>query len=126
LGALQIQSAEEGSLSVGAADPTGIEMDRVASALRAIDQVAADRLAPPAALEAIRAISHAPPAPTWLFTLAAAAGAAALSVIFGSSIQSRWLSSPPAPRSVQFSDGPYRGTAQTPSFSRSPQRCSLA
>src|SRR6266478_106877 len=82
-GALQIQSAEEGSLSVGAADPPGIEMDRVASALRAIDQVAADRLAPPAALEAIRAISHAPPAPTWLFTLAAAAGAAALSVIFG-------------------------------------------
>ena len=82
-GALQIQSAEEGSLSVGAADPTGIEMDRVTSALRAIDQVAADRLAPPAALEAIRAISHAPPAPTWLFTLAAAAGAAALSVIFG-------------------------------------------
>src|SRR6267378_3124789 len=65
-GALQIQSAEEGSLSVGAADPTGIEMDRVASALKAI-----------------RAISHAPPAPTWLFTLAAAAGAAALSVIFG-------------------------------------------
>jgi uncharacterized membrane protein YjjP (DUF1212 family) len=82
-GALQIQSAEEGSLSVGAADPTGVEMDRVASALRAIDQVAADRLAPPAALEAIRAISHAPPAPTWLFTLAAAVGAAALSVIFG-------------------------------------------
>src|SRR6267378_1002887 len=63
-GALQIQSAEEGSLSVGAADPTGIEMDRVTSALRAIDQVAADRL--------------------------------------------------------------YRSTAQTPSFSRSPQRCSLA
>jgi uncharacterized membrane protein YjjP (DUF1212 family) len=82
-GALEIQSAEEGSLSVGAADPTGIEMDRVASALRAIDQVTAGRLAPPAAMEAIRAISHAPPAPTWLFTLAAAAGAAALSVIFG-------------------------------------------
>src|SRR5467141_1830774 len=82
-GELQIRSAEEGSLSVGAADPTGIDMDRVASALRAIDQIAADRLAPPAALEAIRAISHAPPAPTWLFTLAAAAGAAALAVIFG-------------------------------------------
>src|ERR1700720_656462 len=82
-GELQIQSAEEGSLSVGAADPTGIDMDRVASALRAIDQVTAGRLAPSAALEAIRAISHAPAAPTWLFTLAAAAGAAALSVIFG-------------------------------------------
>jgi uncharacterized membrane protein YjjB (DUF3815 family) len=34
-------------------------------------------------VETIGAISHAPPAPTWLFTLAAAAGAAALSVIFG-------------------------------------------
>jgi len=82
-GELQIRSAEEGSLSVGAADPTGIDMDRVASALRAIDQVTAGRLAPSAAMEAIRAISHGPAAPTWLFTLAAAAGAAALSVIFG-------------------------------------------
>src|SRR5262249_5479431 len=35
------------------------------------------------AMETIRAISYAPPAPTWLFTLAAASGAAALSVLFG-------------------------------------------
>ena len=70
-------------VSVATADPTGVDMDRVASAVRAIDQVAAGRLAPAAAMEAIREISHAPPAPTWLFTLAAAAGAAALSVLFG-------------------------------------------
>src|SRR6266849_3555533 len=84
-GELQLDAGDGGArlVSVEAADPTGVDMDRVASAVRAIDQVAAGRLAPPAALEAIRAISRAPPAPTWLFTLAAAAGAAALSVIFG-------------------------------------------
>src|SRR5216683_2699696 len=70
-------------VSVATADPTGVDMDRVVSAVRAIDQVAAGQLAPGAAMEAIRQISHAPPAPTWLFTLAAAAGAAALSVLFG-------------------------------------------
>ena len=41
------------------------------------------RLAPDAAMKAISIISRAPLAPTWLFALAAAAGAVALSVIFG-------------------------------------------
>src|SRR5262245_4120643 len=75
-GELQIR-ADDGCatlVSIEAADPTGVDMDRVASAMEAIDEVAAGRLAPPAALEASRVISHAPPAPTWLFTLAAAAG----------------------------------------------------
>jgi uncharacterized membrane protein YjjB (DUF3815 family) len=58
-------------------------MDRVASAMRAVDELGAGRLAPAGAMKAISAISGVPPAPTWLFTLAAAAGAAALSVIFG-------------------------------------------
>jgi uncharacterized membrane protein YjjP (DUF1212 family) len=80
---LQAEDASAGMLSIGAADPVGVDMDRVASAMRAIDEVGDGRLAPPAAMEAISAISHAPPAPTWLFTLAAAAGAAALSVLFG-------------------------------------------
>jgi uncharacterized membrane protein YjjP (DUF1212 family) len=66
-----------------AADPTGVDMDRVASTMRAIEDIEAGRLAPDAALKAIGAISRAPPAPLWLFTLAAAAGAVALSVIFG-------------------------------------------
>ena len=70
-------------ISTVAADPTGVHMDRVASAMQAIEDLDAGRLAPGAAMKAINAISQAPPAPTWLFTLAAAAGAVALAVIFG-------------------------------------------
>jgi uncharacterized membrane protein YjjP (DUF1212 family) len=84
-GELQLQ-AEDGDtklISAVAADPTGVDMDRVASAMRATDDLRASRLAPVAAMKAISAIADAPPAPTWLFTLAAAAGAAALAVIFG-------------------------------------------
>jgi uncharacterized membrane protein YjjB (DUF3815 family) len=58
-------------------------MDRVASTMRTIEEVASARLAPEAAAKAIGAISHTAPAPTWLFALAAAACAAALAVIFG-------------------------------------------
>src|SRR6266403_1329655 len=73
-GELHLADGDEvgGLVSVATADPTAVDMDRVASAVRAIDQVAAGRLAPDAAMEAIREISQAPPAPTWLFTLAAA------------------------------------------------------
>jgi uncharacterized membrane protein YjjP (DUF1212 family) len=66
-----------------AADPTGVDMDRVVSAMRLIEDVEAGRVVPGAAMEMIGAISRAPPAPAWLFTLAAAAGAVALAVIFG-------------------------------------------
>jgi uncharacterized membrane protein YjjP (DUF1212 family) len=84
-GELQLQAQDNDArltLAV-AADPTGVAMGRVASARQAIDDIAAGRLAPAAAKESIRAIAQAPPAPTWLFTLAAAAGSAALAVIFG-------------------------------------------
>jgi uncharacterized membrane protein YjjB (DUF3815 family) len=80
---LQAEDGSAGMLSISEADPIGVDMDRVASAMRTIDEVGSGRVAPPAAMEAIGAISHAPPAPTWLFVLAAAAGAAALSVLFG-------------------------------------------
>ena len=66
-----------------AADPAGVDMDRVASAMRTIEDVEGGRIAPELASKVISAISRAPPAPTWLFALAAAAGATALSVIFG-------------------------------------------
>jgi uncharacterized membrane protein YjjP (DUF1212 family) len=66
-----------------AADPTGVDMDRVASTMRAIEDVGTGRLAPHAAVAAIAAIAQAPPAPTWLFIFAAGAGAVALAVIFG-------------------------------------------
>jgi uncharacterized membrane protein YjjP (DUF1212 family) len=63
--------------------PTGINMNRVASAMSAIENCAADRPPISAALENIKTIAHIPPAPTWLFTIAAAAGAAAMAAIFG-------------------------------------------
>src|SRR5256885_11920600 len=69
-------SSERGS-------PTGMNMDRVAAAMSAIENCAVGRPPIGAALENIKAIAHAPPAPTWLFTLAAAAGAAAMAAIFG-------------------------------------------
>jgi uncharacterized membrane protein YjjP (DUF1212 family) len=70
-------------LSQATADPAGVDMDRVASTMRAIANVESGRMAPDAAMKAIGAISRTPPAPAWLFALAAAAGAVALSVIFG-------------------------------------------
>ena len=80
---LQVEDGDARLISTVAADPTGVDMDRVSSATRAIEELRAGRLAPAAANETIRAISQAPPAPTWLFTLAAAAGAVALAVLFG-------------------------------------------
>jgi len=78
--------ARDGSgqlISLAAVSPAGVDMERVAAARRAIDETVAGRLEPSAAFEATTAIARTPPDPTWLFTLAAAAGAAALSVLFG-------------------------------------------
>lgn len=80
---LQAQEGECGIISAAAVDPTGVEMGRVALMGRFIEDFSAGRLAPAAARKVIDAISQAPVAPTWLFTFAAAAGAAALAVIFG-------------------------------------------
>src|SRR6266849_6786831 len=84
-GELQLQAEDKDTrlISAVAADPAGVDMDRVASTMRAIDEIGAGRLAPAQVAKAIGAISEAPPAPTWLFTLAAAAGAVALAVLFG-------------------------------------------
>ena len=68
---------------VKTADPTGVDMDRVVSAMRAAADLHGGVVSPSAFQAAIGAISQAPPAPTWLFALAAAAGAAALAVLFG-------------------------------------------
>jgi uncharacterized membrane protein YjjP (DUF1212 family) len=83
-GALQLQSDSKATpFCQVPADPAGVDMDRVASTMRTIEAVESGRLSPDAAIKAIGVISQAPPAPTWLFALAAAAGAVALSVIFG-------------------------------------------
>lgn len=84
-GELRLQTQDDNAklISESPANPTNVNMNRVVSAMRAIDDLAAGRLAPTAAVSTIRAISQAPPSPTWIFALAAAAGAAALAVIFG-------------------------------------------
>src|SRR6266851_1646024 len=84
-GELQLQAEDTDArlISAVAADPAGVDMDRVASTMRAIEEIGAGRLSPAAAKETITKISKTPPAPTWQFTLAAAAGAVALAVIFG-------------------------------------------
>ena len=82
---LHLEATTEGTrlVSLVAASPTNVHMERVAGTMRAIDGVIANRVAPSDALQSARAISHEPPAATWLFALAAAAGAAALAVLFG-------------------------------------------
>src|SRR5262249_45422271 len=80
---LQTEDADSELTSQIGADPTGVDMDRVALTIRAVEDVESGRLSADAASKTIAAIAKAPPAPTWLFALAAAAGAVALSVIFG-------------------------------------------
>jgi uncharacterized membrane protein YjjP (DUF1212 family) len=84
-GELQLAAREEEHeliLSVEVT-PTGVHMSRVSSAMQAMYDLNAGRLSPAAAVKAVAAISTAPPAPAWAFTLAAATGAVALAVIFG-------------------------------------------
>ena len=84
-GALQLLvDDQQGMLTAQvAADPSGVEMARVASAMQAIGDIEAGRLTPDAAAKGIADIASLRPAPTWLFALVAASGAVALAVIFG-------------------------------------------
>src|SRR5258707_1100304 len=81
-GELQLQPGGKDATLIPA-DPAGVDMDRVVSTMRVIGDVESGRLAPDAAMKAIGVISRGPPSPTWFFAFAAAAGAVALSVIFG-------------------------------------------
>jgi len=84
-GELEVQTEDTDGKFISAieAAPSGVDMDRVASTLRTIEELCGGRLARANAMEAISRIAEAPPAPTWLFTLAAAVGALALAVLFG-------------------------------------------
>jgi uncharacterized membrane protein YjjP (DUF1212 family) len=84
-GELEVQTEDTDGKFISAieATPSGVNMDRVASTLRTVEELCDGRLAPVNAMEAINRIAEAPPAPTWLFTLAAAVGAVALAVLFG-------------------------------------------
>ena len=84
-GKLEVQSEDTDGRFISAIDaaPSGVDMDRVALTLRTIEELCDGRLAPANAMEAVSRIAQRPPAPTWLFTLAAAVGAVALAVLFG-------------------------------------------
>jgi uncharacterized membrane protein YjjP (DUF1212 family) len=79
-----VADGENGPLTAQlAANPSGVEMGRVAAAMQAIDDIAVGRLAPQAATERLGEIARLPPSPDWLFAFAAASGSVALAVIFG-------------------------------------------
>src|SRR5262245_42097326 len=85
-GELQLQAADAAAPFVSRvveADPSGVNMTRVASAMRALEDMASGKRQAPSAAETILASARLPPAPTGLFALAAACGAVALAVIFG-------------------------------------------
>src|SRR6266403_3092048 len=54
---LKVEDRDARLISAVAADPTGVDMDRVVSTTRAIEELGTGRLAPAAAMEAISAIS---------------------------------------------------------------------
>jgi len=66
-----------------AADPSGVDMGRVVSAMHAMTKIETGRLSLEEASKQVDTIAKAPPAPAWLFALAMAAGAVALAIIFG-------------------------------------------
>ncbi|MGO8793803.1 MAG: threonine/serine exporter ThrE family protein [Candidatus Sulfotelmatobacter sp.] len=80
---LQTEDTDGNFISAIEAAPSGVDMARVASTLRAVEELCEGRLAVADALEAINTIAKSPPAPTWMFALAAASGAVALAVLFG-------------------------------------------
>jgi uncharacterized membrane protein YjjP (DUF1212 family) len=66
-----------------AANPVGVDMGKVAATLEAIEGLRRGDLDASAAETALRAVAHRPPISATHFALFAAAGAVALSVIFG-------------------------------------------
>src|SRR2546425_7027255 len=66
-----------------AIEPVGVDMSKVAATMSVIDKVCAGRMDAEAARSALDAITRFPPVSVARFALLAAAGAAALGVIFG-------------------------------------------
>lgn len=81
--ALRVDTAEGQQTWMVETNPLGVDMTRVAGLSHLAEEMMEGRLAGPQAHAAIAAAARTPPAPLWLFVLAAAAGAAALGVIFG-------------------------------------------
>jgi uncharacterized membrane protein YjjP (DUF1212 family) len=122
---LQPRDGDKGFVSLRAADPTGINMDRVVSAMRTTGDFDAGRLTPSALRAAFTMISQTPPAPTWLFALAAAAGAAAMAVLFGVQHLAAGALTSSVRRAALFYVAQLVDIVRTYCCSRSARRCSL-
>ncbi len=85
-GAIALQangSAGKPLLLVTHAVPSAVAMNRVEAVNLAIDSMCGRSLTPSTSLRAIESAGSLTPAPLWMFVLACAAGATALSLIFG-------------------------------------------
>jgi uncharacterized membrane protein YjjP (DUF1212 family) len=84
-GNLEAQAEDSNGKFISAieAAPSGVDMDRVASTMRAVEELSNGRLTAANAIGVINKIAEAPPAPTWRFILASEVGAVALAVLFG-------------------------------------------
>jgi len=80
---LQVSTGSGTLTRIVEADPMGVDMTRVVDVSCIAEQAMRGRLAAPQARAAIRVAVQTRPVPTWLLAIAAAAGAFAMSVIFG-------------------------------------------
>lgn len=78
-----LYAVADGAAALIDVEPVGVDISRVTAAEAVVDAVCAGALPPPAALMRLDAIGRAPPVLLTRFASMAAAGAAALSVIFG-------------------------------------------
>lgn len=81
--AIEVEGAGSRGLDLSEAQPAGVDMNRVARCMAVVDDIAGGRIDIAAAQSSLTAIAHQPPASTPRFAVMAAAGAAALAVIFG-------------------------------------------
>jgi uncharacterized membrane protein YjjP (DUF1212 family) len=82
---VRIDNGKESRTETVAADPVSVDMGKVAATLNVIDQLGDGSLDTKAAAAALEAIGRRPPISITRFAALAAAGAAALGVIFGAS-----------------------------------------
>ena len=84
-GELVLRTEQDGhsGYEIVAAEPAGMDMNKVTATMAAIERVCDGRMEPAASQSTLEAVTRLPPVPLWRFASFAAAGAAALGVIFG-------------------------------------------
>jgi uncharacterized membrane protein YjjP (DUF1212 family) len=80
---IRIDGVDGPRIAVAAAAPAGVDMGKVLATIGVVEDVCAARIAPGAAPDALASVGRVKPVSLARFALLAAAGAAALGVIFG-------------------------------------------